>query len=88
MPSSSCGPCTAKARDQREIKKRKRDEEALDAYGDTPERDRVLSIEQFTALLREKALTGVISCSAHVSTQGLDGEEDDICSRIVGHVFL
>ncbi len=56
-------------------------------HGDTPEPDRILSIKQFTMLLREKALTGVISCSAHVSTEGLDGEEEGICSRIVGHVW-
>src|SRR5258706_15473953 len=86
-PSSSCDTCMAKARDRREIKKRKRDEEGPYTYGDTPEPDRILSIKQFTTLLREKALTGVISCSAHVSAQGLDGEEEDICSGIVGHVW-
>jgi len=86
-PSSSCVSCTAKARDRREIKKRKRDEEGPGTHGDTPEPDRILSIKQFTTLLREKALTGVISCSAHVSTEGLDGEEEGICSRIVGHVW-
>lgn len=86
-PSSSCASCTAKAQDRREIKKRKRDEEDPDAYGDTPKPDRTLTIEQFTTLLREKALTGVISCSARVSTQGLDGEEEDMCTGIAGRVW-
>ena len=86
-PSSSCVSCTVKARDRRELKKRKRDEEGADTYKDTPEPDRILSIEQFTALLREKALMGVISCYARVSTQGLDGEEEEICAGIAGRVW-
>ena len=67
--------------------KRKRDEEGFDTNEDTPEPDRVLSIEEFTTLLREKAPTGVFSYSARVSTQGIDGEDEDIRSRIVGRVW-
>ena len=44
--------------------KRKRDEEGFDTNGDTPEPDRVLSIEEFTTLLREKALR-VFSLTLH-----------------------
>ena len=39
------------------------------------------------ALLREKVQTGVISCSTHVSSEGLDGKEDEICAGIAGHVW-
>ena len=47
----------------------------------------VMSIEQFTALLCDQALMGVISCSAHVSAQGMDGGLDKICTVIVGRVW-
>ena len=86
-PSATCIVCTAKARDRREIKKRKRNEEGLDTYEDALEPNRVLAIEQFTMLLREKSLADVISCSARVSTQGLYGDENAICSVIVGRVW-
>ena len=56
-------------------------------HEDTPEPDSMLAIKQFTMLLREKALTGVISCTACVSTEGLDGEEEEICSVIVGRMW-
>ena len=86
-PSATCIVCTAKARDRREIKKRKRNEEGIDTYEDAPEPNRVLAIEQFTMLLREKSLTDVLSCSARVSTRELDGDENEICSVIVGRVW-
>jgi len=86
-PSSCCVSCTAKGRDRREKRKRKREEEYPDTTGDPEEADRILSIEQFTALLREKAHTGVISCSTRVSTGGLDDEENKICAGIVGRVW-
>ena len=85
-PSSRCSSCAAKERDRNIIRKRKRDEEGHDSFGDLAESDHTASIEQFTALLREQALTGDICCSARVSTQGLDGE-DEICARIVGRVW-
>ena len=83
-PPSRCSSCAAK---RRQIRKRKRDEEGLDLSGGPAEPDRPISIEQFTALLREKALTGVISCSARVSTQGLAGNADDMCTVLVRRVW-
>ena len=86
-PSSRCSSCAAKERERRQIKKRKRDDEGLDLSGDPAEPDRSITIEQFTVLLREKGLTGVISCSARVSTQGLVGNADEMCTAIVGRVW-
>ena len=53
-------------------------------YGARGEPDRITYIQQFTVALHERALTGVISC---FSTRGLAGEADEICTRIVGHVW-
>ena len=86
-PTSRCLSCAAKERERRKNRKRKRDDERLDLPGDPAEPDRSISIEQFTALLREKALTGVISFSTRVSTQGLAGNADEMCSAIVGRVW-
>ena len=84
---SRCASCAAKERERYKIRKRKRDEEGPDLSRGPAEPDRPLSIEQFTALLREKALTGVISCSARVSAQGIAGNADGICTVLVGHVW-
>ena len=46
-----------------------------------------MSIEQFVALLHEQASAGNICCSVCVSTQGLGGDTDEMCARIVGHVW-
>lgn len=55
---------------------------------DDPEgADPILSMEQFAALLREKAQTGMISCSMRVSSEGIDGEEDEMCAGIAGRVW-
>ena len=86
-PSSRCLPCAAKERARHETKKRKRAEEGLDASGDPAEAGRPISIEQFTALLREQVLTGKIYYSARVSTQGLAGEADEMRAGIVRHVW-
>ena len=83
---SRCTPCVEK-RHQREHKKRKRVEEGSDLCGDPGEPDFPISLEQLTAQLREQALTGMISCSTRVSTQGLSGEADEICSIVIGHVW-
>ena len=58
-----------------------------DPSGDPAEPDRTISLEQFTALLHEQALTSDISCSARVFTQGLTGEVDEIFAVIVGRVW-
>ena len=86
-PSTRCIPCAATEWEKRELKKRKRDEEGIDLSGDPAGPERSISIEQFAALLREKALTGVITCSARVSTEGLDGSADEMCAVIVGRVW-
>ncbi len=86
-PLSRCSSCAAKERERNEKKKRKRDEEGRDASGDPARPDRAISIDQFTSALHEQALTGVISFSARVSTQGLGVEEDGICTTIVGRVW-
>ena len=49
--------------------------------------NRVISVDQFVAILRKQCLTGVISISACVSIQGLDGEEDRMCTEIVRRVW-
>jgi len=76
-----------KERDRHMIRKRKRDEEGLDPSEDPAEPNPTISIEQFTALLREQALAENICYSARVSTQGLTGEVDEICSKAVGRVW-
>ena len=86
-PSSRCLSCVAKERERRKIRKRKRDEDGIDLTEDPAEPDRSISIEEFTALLREKALTGAISWSTRVSTQGLVGNADEMCTAIVGRVW-
>ena len=85
-PSSRCSSCAEK-RHQHEKKKRKQVEEGPDLFGDPEEPDCIVSLEQFTARLRKDALTGVISYSARVSTQGLSGEVDDICTAAVRRVW-
>ena len=85
-PSSRCSSCAEK-RHQRENKKRKRAERGPGLCGDPGEPIPAISLEQLTAQLHEEALTGVISCSIRVSTQGLSGEVDDIHSVIVGRVW-
>ena len=69
------------------IRKRKQDEEGPDLSRGPAEPDRSISVKQFTALLREQALTGVISCSARVSAQGLADNVDGICTALVGRVW-
>ena len=87
-PSSKCSSCVAKERHRHENRKRKRDEEGHETPMDPAEPDRpMLSVEQFMALLHEQALAGDICCSVRVSTQGLAGEADEICARIVGRVW-
>src|SRR5258706_8774638 len=75
-PSTCCVPCTAKLRDRREKRKRSQEEEHHGMSDDPEGANRILSMKQFMALLREKARTGVISCSTRVSSEGIDGEED------------
>ena len=67
--------------------KRKHDKDVLDMLGNPADPVQVMSIEQFTALLCDQALMGVILCSACVSAQGMDGGLDKICTVIVGHVW-
>jgi len=84
---SRCASCAATERERCKIRKRKRDEKGLDLSGGPEEPNRPMSIEQFTTLLREKALTGVFSFSARVSAQGLAGNADDICKVLVARVW-
>jgi len=86
-PSSRCSSCTAKEHDRWIIRKRKRDGEGLDPSEDPAEPSPTIFIEQFTALLHEQALADDICCSARVSTQGLTGEVDEICKKLVGRVW-
>ena len=86
-PPSRCTSCAAKEQERRKIRKQKQDEEGLDLSGGPEEPDRLISIKQFTALLREKALMGVISCSACISAQGLADNVDNVCTVLVGHVW-
>ena len=86
-PMTRCSACMVTEWERCETKKRKQDEEDIDLLGDPTELDQLISIEHFMALLHEKALAGVFSCSAHVSTQGLDGNTDEMCKVIVGHVW-
>ena len=86
-PSSRCSSCAEKERARRETKKRKRAEEDPGASGDPAEAGHPISIEQFTALLREQVPTGEIYCSARVSTQGLTGEADEMYAGIVRRVW-
>ena len=86
-PSTRCSSCAVTERETRQLKKRKRDEEGIDLTGDPPQPDWSISIEQFMTLLREKALTSIISWSTHVSTQGLVGNADEMCAAIVGCVW-
>jgi len=72
---------------QCKIRKRNQDDKGLDLSGGPAEPDQPLSIKQFTALLREKALTGVISCSACVSALVLPKNADEICKVLVGRVW-
>lgn len=87
QPTSSCTSCAAKAQQRREVKKRKRVEEVDGPSGDPPETNRPISLEQFTTLLHQQALTGDINCVACVSTQGLFGEDDKVCAAIVARVW-
>ena len=73
--------------DQHKMTKQKHNEEGFDMNGDTPEPGHILSIKEFTTLLHKKAVTGVFSYSAQVSTQRIDGEDEYMCSRIIGHVW-
>ena len=66
-PLSRCASCMAEEWERHKIRKQKQDEEGPDLSRGPAEPDQSISVKQFTALLREKALTGVISCSAHVS---------------------
>ena len=86
-PLSRCSSCAAKERDRNEKRKRKRDEDGNDASRVPAGPDRVISIDQFMAVLREQRVTGVISFSARVSIQGSYGEEDVICTAIARHVW-
>ena len=86
-PSSRCSPCAAKEWERNKNKKQKQDEDDHNISGDPQEHTPAISFDQFMALLHEQALTGVISISACVSVQELDGEEDGICTAIVGHVW-
>ena len=86
-PLSRCSSCAAKERDRNEKRKRKRDEDGNDASRVPAAPNRVISVDQFVAVLRKQRLTGVISISACVSIQGLDGEEDRMCTEIVGRVW-
>ena len=86
-PTSRCSPCAEKERHRRETKKRKRSEENPNLCVDPEEPNCLISLEQFAARLHEEALTGVISYSARVSTQGLSEEAGVICSMIVGRVW-
>ena len=79
--------CTAKEWERCKIRKRKQDEDSIDLTEDPAEPDWSISIEEFMVLLREKALTGAISWSTCVSTQGLVGNADEMCTAIVGHVW-
>ena len=85
-PSTRCAPCAEK-KHQREYKKRKRVEDDPDLCGDPGDPNFPISLEQFTAHLREQALTGAISCSTRVSTQDLSVEADDIYPIVIGRVW-
>jgi hypothetical protein len=85
--SSRCSSCNARACERCENKKRKRDEEGPDPSGDPAKPNHTISVEEFMELLKEKALTGVISYSSRVSTQGLHGTADEICASIAGRVW-
>ena len=87
VPLSRCSSCVVKEQDRNEKRKRKRDEDGNDMSRVPAGPNRVISIDQFMAMLREQCLTGVISFSAHVSIQGSYGEEDGICTVIAGHVW-
>ena len=78
QPTSWCIPCAAKEQHRRQTKKRKHDEEGPAGP------NLAISLEQFTELLRQQALTGDINCSTCVSTQGLSNEVENV---IIKHVW-
>ena len=85
-PSTRCTSC-AENWHWCKSSKQKWVERGTDLCGDPEEPDCTVSLEQFTAGLHEEAITGMISYSACILTEGLFGEVDDICTAIVGHVW-
>jgi len=85
-PTSKCSHCTTRNENGCQALKRKRNEEGLDPAEDPPEPDPTISIEQFTTMLHDRALSGDLCCRMRVSTQGLAGEEAEVVKVIVGRV--
>jgi hypothetical protein len=82
-PTGRCTSCTMKNKQAHENLKRKRNKESFHTSESLEERNYAVSIEQFTALLRQKAPMDDLHFRAHVSTQGLVEEEEEIFKRIV-----
>ena len=86
-PTGRCTSCTMRNKQAHQNLKRKRIEEGTTPSECPDEHDTVITIEKFTALLRQQALMGDLHYRARVSTQGLAEEEEDILKIIVGHVW-
>lgn len=86
-PTTRCLPCAEKERQRRQNKKRKRDEEGINSSESLATPDPIISIENFTELLRELAREPDIDWRTCVSTRGMVGEEDDILKLILRRVW-
>jgi hypothetical protein len=86
-PTGRCTSCTIKNKQARQNLKRKHNEEDFHTSQSSERRDSAISIEQFTALLRQQAPMGDLRFQAHVSTQGLVEDEEDMFKRIVKCVW-
>ena len=86
-PTSRCSRCVTISCNRCQSTKRKRDEEGPDPSEHPVEPSATVSIAQFTEELQKCAPRGDICYSARISTQGLDGDEDEICKVIVGCVW-
>jgi len=71
-PTSQCSLCAAKKHNRQTNRKRKRDE---DPSEDPAEPGPIMSIEQFTAMLHQRARRGDLCFRTHISTQGLAAGE-------------
>ena len=83
-PTGKCSPCMTRKQQRDQNKKQKHTEEGSD---DPVEPGHIISIEEFTASLRQQACMDDISYHAHVSTQGLPEEADEAFNVIAVRVW-
>jgi hypothetical protein len=86
-PTSRCTQCTLRSQLSRQNLKRKRANDDAEELISLCISDSVLSVDQFTAQLANRAPDGSLRCCTRIATQGMVGNTKEVANIIAGHVW-